>query len=182
MQAWQSHFLIKLQISGDCFCFSPSFFSKIVTSRSCGYICFAYINIFKVYAVFGAFASIPLKITFWKVWVNISFLDIICLYTQWVLTQLEWVEKQILPLSDTEICYEIATGIILVVRTQNFLKITHVLPPDTHTYLKKSEFLGIFCKRSHWMISFYHCVKSIRIQSFSDLYFPAFGLNTDNTD
>ena len=113
--------------------FFTFFFSKTVTSRSRGYICFAYINIFKVYAVFGAFASIRLKITFWEVWVNISFLDVICLYIQWVLTQLESVEKQILPLFDTEMCYEIATGIILVVRTQNFLKIPHVLPPDTHT-------------------------------------------------
>ena len=33
----------------------------------------------------------------------------------------------------------------------------------------------------HWtvFIAEYHCVKSVRIRSFSGLYFPTFGLNTD---
>ena len=31
----------------------------------------------------------------------------------------------------------------------------------------------------NWLLYNEHCVKSVRILSFSGLYFPAFGLNTD---
>ena len=49
-------------------------------------------------------------------------------------------------------------GIIHVVRTQNFPKSWHFLPPDTHTYIcvsggKKCYFFGKFCVHNKWMIS-----------------------------
>ena len=33
--------------------------------------------------------------------------------------------------------------------------------------------------RKLWKTSLFHCVKSVRIRSFSGLYFPVFGLNTE---
>ena len=40
----------------------------------------------------------------------------------------------------------------------------------------------VFIKQKHWVFLeryMTHCVKSVRIRSFSGLYFPAFGLNTN---
>ena len=48
-------------------------------------------------------------------------------------------------------------GVIHLVRTQNFPKNQHFLPPDMHTYVcvswgKKCWFFGKFCVRTKWMI------------------------------
>ena len=46
-------------------------------------------------------------------------------------------------------------GIIHLVRTQNFPKNQHFLPPDAHTYVsKKCWFFGKFCVRTKWMTPF----------------------------
>ena len=41
-------------------------------------------------------------------------------------------------------------GIIHLVRTENFTKNKHFLPPDTHTYANVS-FSENFCVRTKWM-------------------------------
>ena len=50
-------------------------------------------------------------------------------------------------------------GIIHLIRTQNFPKNQHFLPPDTHTYVcesggKKCYFFEKFCVRTKWMTPF----------------------------
>ena len=41
------------------------------------------------------------------------------------------------------------------------------------------DFIDLRSKSVDWLLYNEHCVKSVRILSFSGLYFPAFGLNTD---
>ena len=48
-----------------------------------------------------------------------------------------------------------------------------------HYYLQKFEFCeGEIIKFNVREVKFLHCVKSVRIRSYSGPYFPAFGLNT----
>ena len=51
----------------------------------------------------------------------------------------------------------------------------HLLPHETHSYVSVTVMIKCYFSESFCT---YHCVKSVRIRSYSGLYFPTFELNT----
>ena len=68
-----------------------------------------------------------------------------------------------------------------------FSKISNLFPLTTLIKLRRIIFVRIWCNcwetGSKWLESFliwhHHCVKIVRIRSYSGPHFPAFGLNTE---
>ena len=65
--------------------------------------------------------------------------------------------------------------------SQQNKKLNHILKTAIIFHIKQMPFLlsqrMLFCAQQ--MLWVYHCVKSVRIQSYFGPYFPAFGLNND---